>query len=56
LLIKEASEFTDALFSLAWKAHPSTDQNLIDDLVIDRLPDGHTDPEMKKHPFLSQAT
>jgi hypothetical protein len=54
--MEEADEFADELASLARKAYPSVDQQFIDDLVMDRFRDGHTDSEMKKHLALTNAT
>ena len=51
-----ADEFAENLKNLAQRAYMSADQNMLDNLVVERLHEGHGNEELKKHLCLYPST
>ena len=51
-----ADEFAENLKNLAQRAYTSADQNMLDNLVIERFREGHGNEELKKHLCLYPST
>ena len=49
-------EFAENLKNLAQRAYPNADQNMLDNLVVERLREGHNNIELKKHLCLYPST
>ena len=45
---ESADEFAENIKSLAQRAYPSADQNMLDNLVVERFREGHGNEELKK--------
>ena len=46
---ESADEFAENIKNLAQRAYPSADQNMLDNLVVERFREGHGNEELKKH-------
>ena len=46
---ESADEFAENLKNLAQRAYTSADQNMLDNLVVERFCEGHGNEELKKH-------
>ena len=46
---ESADEFAENLKNLAQRAYPNADQNMLDNLVVERFREGHNNIELKKH-------
>ena len=53
---ESADEFADNLKNLAQRAYPNADQNMLDNLVVERFREGHNNIELKKHLCLYPST
>ena len=53
---ESADEFAENIKNLAQRAYPSADQNMLDNLVVERLREGHGNEEFKKHLCLYPST
>ena len=53
---ESADEFAENLKNLAQRAYPSADQNMLDNLVVERFREGHGNEELKKHLCLCPST
>ena len=53
---ESADEFAENLKNLAQRAYPSADQNMLDNLVVERFREGHGNEELKKHLCLYPST
>ena len=53
---ESADEFAENIKNLAQRAYPSADQNMLDNLVVERFREGHGNEELKKHLFLYPST
>ena len=51
-----ADEFAENLKNLAQRAYTSADQNMLDNLVVERFREGHGNEELKKHLCLYPST
>ena len=51
-----ADEFAENLKNLAQRAYTSADQNMLDNLVVERFREGHGNEELKKHLCLCPST
>ena len=51
-----ADEFAENLRNLAQRAYTSADQNMLDNLVVERFREGHGNEELKKHLCLYPST
>ena len=50
---ESADEFAENIKNLAQRAYPSADQNMLDNLVVERFREGHRNEELKKHLYPS---
>ena len=46
---ESADEFAENIKNLAQRAYPSADQNMLDNLVVERFREGHGNEDLKKH-------
>ena len=53
---ESADEFAENIKNLAQRAYPSADQNMLDNLVVERFREGHGNEELKKHLCLCPST
>ena len=53
---ESADEFAENLKNLAQHAYPYADQNMLDNLVVERFREGHNNIELKKHLCLYPST
>ena len=53
---ESADEFSENLKNLAQRAYTSADQNMLDNLVVERFREGHGNEELKKHLCLYPST
>ena len=53
---ESADEFAENLKNLAQRAYTSADQNMLDNLVVERFCEGHGNEELKKHLCLYPST
>ena len=53
---ESADEFAENLKNLAQRAYTSADQNMLDNLVVERFHEGHDNEELKKHLCLYPST
>ena len=53
---ESADEFAENLKNLAQRAYTSADQNMLDNLVVERFHEGHGNEELKKHLCLCPST
>ena len=53
---ESADEFAENLKNLAQHAYPNADQNMLDNLVVERFREGHNNIELKKHLCLYPST
>ena len=53
---ESADEFAENLKNLAQRAYTSADQNMLDNLVVERFREGHGNEELKKHLCLYPLT
>ena len=53
---ESADEFAENLKNLAQRAYTSADQNMLDNLVVERFHEGHGNEELKKHLCLYPST
>ena len=53
---ESADEFAENLKHLAQRAYTSADQNMLDNLVVERFCEGHSNEELKKHLCLCPST
>ena len=53
---ESAVEFAENLKNLAQLAYPNADQNMLDNLVVERFREGHNNIELKKHICLYPST
>ena len=53
---ESADEFTENLKNLAQRAYTHADQNMLDNLVVERFREGHSNEELKKHLCLCPST
>ena len=53
---ESAEEFAENIKNLAQRAYPSADQNMLDNLVVERFREGHGNEELKKHLCLYPST
>ena len=53
---ESADEFAENIKKLAQRAYPSADQNMLDNLVVERFREGHGNEELKKHLCLYPST
>ena len=53
---ESADEFAENLKNLAQRAYPNADQNMLDNLVVERFREGHNNIEHKKHLCLYPST
>ena len=51
-----ADEFAENLKNLAQRAYTNADQNMLDNLVVERFREGHNNTELKKHLCLYPST
>ena len=54
--MKTVDEFAENLKNLAQRAYTSADQNMLDNLVVERFREGHGNEELKKHLCLYPST
>ena len=54
--IESADEFVENLKNLTQRAYPNADQNMLDNLVVERFREGHNNIELKKHLCLYPST
>ena len=50
---ESADDFAENIKNLAQRAYPSADQNMLDNLVVERFREGHGNEELKKHLYPS---
>ena len=53
---ESADEFAENIKNLAQRAYPSADQNMLDNLVVERFRERHRNEELKKHLCLYPST
>ena len=53
---ESADEFAENIKNLAQRAYPSADQNMLDNLVVERFREGHGNEELKKQLCLYPST
>ena len=53
---ESADEFAENIKNLAQRAYPSADQNMLDNLAVERFREGHGNEELKKHLCLYPST
>ena len=53
---ESADEFAENLKNLAQRAYTNADQNMLDNLVVERFREGHGNVELKKHLCLYPST
>ena len=53
---ESADEFAENIKNLAQRAYPSADQNMLDNLVVERFREGHGNEDLKKHLCLYPST
>ena len=53
---ESADEFAENLKNLAQRAYPNADQNMLDNLVVERFREGHNNIKLKKHLCLYPST
>ena len=53
---ESADEFAENIKNLAQRAYPLADQNMLDNLVVQRFREGHGNEELKKHLCLYPST
>ena len=53
---ESADEFAENIKNLAQRAYPSSDQNMLDNLVVEPFREGHGNEELKKHLCLYPST
>ena len=53
---ESADEFAENIKNLAQRAYPLADQNMLDNLVVERFHEGHGNEELKKHLCLYPST
>ena len=53
---ESADEFAENIKNLAQRAYPLADQNMLDNLVVERFREGHGNEELKKHLCLYPST
>ena len=53
---ESADEFAENLKNLTQRAYTSADQNMLDNLVVERFREGHGNEELKKHLCLYHST
>ena len=53
---ESADEFAENLKNLAQRAYPNADQNMLDNMVVERFREGHNNIELKKHLCLYPST
>ena len=53
---ESADEFAENIKNLAQRAYPWADQNMLDNLVVERFREGHGNEELKKHLCLYPST
>ena len=53
---ESADDFAENIKNLAQRAYPSADQNMLDNLVVERFREGHGNKELKKHLCLYPST
>ena len=53
---ESADEFTENLKNLAQRAYPNADQNMLDNLVVERFREGHNNIELKNHLCIYPST
>ena len=53
---ESADDFAENIKNLAQRAYPSADQNMLDNLVVERFREGHGNEELKKHLCLYPST
>ena len=53
---ESADEFAETIKNLAQRAYPLADQNMLDNLVVERFREGHGNEELKKHLCLYPST
>ena len=53
---ESADEFAENLKNLAQRAYTHADQNMLDNLVVERFHEGHGNEELKKHLCLYPST
>ena len=53
---ESADEFAENIKNLAQRAYPLADQNMLDNLVVERFREGHGNEELKKHLCLCPST
>ena len=53
---ESADEFAENIKNLAQRAYPLADQNMLDNLVVERFREGHRNEELKKHLCLYPST
>ena len=53
---EKADEFAENLKNLAQRAYTNADQNMLDNLVVERFREGHNNVELKKHLCLCPST
>ena len=53
---ESADEFAENIKNLARRAYPLADQNMLDNLVVERFREGHGNEELKKHLCLYPST
>ena len=53
---ESADEFAENIKNLAQRAYPPADQNMLDNLVVERFREGHGNEELKKHLCLCPST
>ena len=53
---ESADEFAENIKNLAQRAYPLADQNMLDNLVVERFREGHGSEELKKHLCLYPST
>ena len=53
---ESADEFAENIKNLAQRAYPLADQNMLDNLVVERFREGHGNEELKRHLCLYPST
>ena len=53
---ESADEFAENLKNLTQRAYPNADQNMLDNLVVERFREGHNNIELKKHLCIYPST
>ena len=53
---ESADEFAENIKNLAQRAYPLADQNMLDNLVVERFREGHGNEELKKYLCLYPST